>query len=122
MAKGMQGLASSHISAGLALSMWAYNLLNGEDRDEEGDEYHTFEKILRATPLGVGGMALASAGMYVWTRMFDKDEAERRNKSFYDDKLKQAISPYMPLGTTGYEAAEVIKKGAERMIDRRYLK
>ena len=122
LAKGMQGLASAHISAGLALSMWAFNLLNGEDKDEEGDEYHAFEKVLRATPLGVGGMALASAGMYVWTRMFDKDELERRNKGFYDDKLKQAISPYLPLGTTGYEGAKFIKEAAERKIDKRYLK
>ena len=122
LAKGMQGLASSHLSAGIAISMWAANLLRGDDLDEEGDEYHPFEKLLRAFPLGVGGMAAISGGMYVWNKLFDKDEAERKNKDIWDDYHKRTFGAYTPLGSTGYEAAKATKKAIKTMIDRRYIK
>jgi hypothetical protein len=122
LAKGMSGLANGQISALMAMTLFVKNLLTGEDEDKEGKEYHAFQKVLRAVPLGIGGMSGVAGIMHIWNKIFDKDEAERRNKNMNDNDLQRAIGPYVPLGTTGYKAGEAIKKEYETYVDRRYLK
>ena len=40
----------------------------------------------------------------------------------FEDHEKRAVSPYYPLGTTGYNFHQGIKKGYKTYVDRRYLK
>ena len=67
-------------------------------------------------------MSAIAGVQHLWTKMFDKDEAERRNKNMFEDHEKRAVSPYYPLGTTGYNFHQGIKKGYKTYVDRRYLK
>ena len=125
LAKGMSGLANGQISAMIAMTLFVKNLLTGfigGDKDEKGDEYHPFQKILRALPLGIGGMSAIAGVQHLWTKMFDKDEAERRNKNMFEDHEKRAVSPYYPFGTSGYNIHQGVKKGYKTYVDRRYLK
>lgn len=125
LAKGMSGLANGQISAIMAMTLFVKNLLTGfisGDKDEEGEEYHAFQKVLRAVPLGIFGMSLVSGVMWAGKKMFDKDEAEKRNKSMFEDHGKRAISPYVPFGTSGLNAGESVAKEYKSYVDRRYLK
>ena len=122
LAKGMSGLANGQISAAMGMTLFIKNLLTGEDEDEEGEEYHAFQKVLRALPLGVGALSAISGLIHVYNKIFDKDEAERRNKNFFENYGENAIGPYFPLGNTGKEVAKETKKAYETYVDRRYLK
>ena len=117
MGKGMQGMGSPLISLAIAITQWSRFLLSGEKEDQPEEEYNIWQKTLRAGPIGIGGMSAIAAMMWVHQKMFDKDLAEKRHKTLMEDPFRRFITPYLPLGNTGYEIGKKAKYGYDYVVD-----
>ena len=102
MSKGIQGMGSSAISLGIALTQIAAGLLKGEDEKE-------IEKLIpRAlfhTPIGIGAGALYAAGKWAQDVYRHDRKYELENLDHWEDNRKRALSPYIPFGKFGYGVA-----------------
>ena len=118
LGKGMQGMGNSTISLGIGLAQWSKFLLTGREEDKPDEDRSIFQKALRAGPLGIGGMSTIALIMYVHQRLFDKDAAAEKDKSLFKDHFKRGVTPYLPTGSTGYDAFQAVKEVGVKKLDK----